>query len=43
LEKPVVKKIDKNANKKTFIDEIFHVNQKKNFPLPGPADHFMDL
>lgn len=29
--------------KKTYIDQIFHNNSKKNFPKPGPADHFMDI
>ena len=42
LAKTVAKKIDKNANKLTFIDVIFRDNNKKNFPKPGPSDHFMD-
>lgn len=35
-------KPDFEAKKHTFIDEIILQNTKKEFPLPGPGNYFMD-
>lgn len=37
-----VGKLDLKVQKHTYIDQIIQENCKKNFPKPGPSDHFMD-
>lgn len=40
--KPARQQINKKVCKQTYIDDIIRKNSKKNYPLPGPGDHFLD-
>lgn len=40
--RPGKPQINKKVSKNTYIDDIIHLHSKKNYPRPGPGDHFLD-
>jgi len=42
FERTQLAKPDFEAKKHTFIDQIMLQNSKKEYPLPGPANYFLD-
>lgn len=42
FKKRTLGKLDMNASKQTYIDDIIRDNTRKKYPIPGPGSHFLD-